>query len=114
MNDTEAFADYDLKKLLVERFFLIWKIYDAKTQKNYQHHMNMHKIENAWSEKKDDMFLNHNDEIFRYATKMTRSKRNFRKIMTAVKKIRNYRFAHLKKEIFINKSIMIKNWKILC
>ena len=55
------------------------------------------------------MFLNHNDEIFRYAAKMTRSKRNFRKIMTAVKKIRNYRFAHSKKKIFINKSIMTKN-----
>ena len=114
LNDTEAFVDYDLKKLFVERFFLIWKIYDVKTQKNYRHHMNMHKIKNAWNEKKRDMFLNHNDEILRYAVKMTRSKRNFRKIMTAVKKIRNYRFAHSKKKIFINKSIMTKNWKILC
>ena len=36
------------------------------------------------------MFLNYNDEILRYAAKMTRSKRNFRKIITAVKKIRNH------------------------
>ena len=113
LNDTEAFVDYDLKKLFVERFFLIWKVYDAKTQKNYRHHMNMHKIKNVWNEKKRDMFLNHSDEILRYATKMTRSERNFRKVMTAVKKIKNYRFAHSKRKIFINKSIMIRNWKIL-
>ena len=113
LNDTEAFVDYDLKKLFVERFFLIWRVYDAKTQKIYRHHMNMHKIKNVWNEKKRDMFLNYNDEIFRYAVKVTRSERNFRKTMTAVKKIRNYRFAHLKKRIFINKSIMTKNWKIL-
>ena len=98
LNDTEAFVDYDLKKLFVERFFLIWKVYDAKTQKNYRHHMNMHKIKNVWNEKKRDMFLNYNDEILRYAIKMTRSERNFRKIMTAVKKIKNYRFAHSKKK----------------
>ena len=48
--------------------------------------------------KKRDMFLNHNNEILCYAVKMTRSKRNFRKIMTAVKKIKNYRFAHSKKK----------------
>ena len=113
LNDTEAFVDYDLKKLFVERFFLIWKVYDAKTQKNYRHHMNMHKIENVWNEKKRDMFLNHSDEILRYAAKMTRSERNFRKVMTAVKKIKNYWFAHSKKEISINKSIMIRDWKIL-
>ena len=55
------------------------------------------------------MFLNYNDEILRYAVKMTRLKRNFRKIMTAVKKIKNYQFAHLKKKIFINKLIITKN-----
>ena len=114
LNDIEAFVDYDLKKLFVERFFLIWKVYDAKTQKNYRHHMNMHKIKNVWNEKKRDMFLNYNDEILRYAIKMTRSERNFRKIMTTIKKIKNYRFAHSKKKISINKSIMTKNWKILC
>ena len=114
LNDTETFVDYDLKKLFAERFFLIWKIYDVKTQKNYRHHMNMHKIENVWSEKKRDMFLNHNDKIFRYAIKVARLKRNFRKIMTIIKKIKNYRFVHSKKKIFINRSIMTKNWKILC
>ena len=55
------------------------------------------------------MFLNYNDEILRYAIKMTRSKQNFRKIMTTVKKIKNYRFAYSKKKISINKSIMTKN-----
>ena len=114
LNDTETFVDYDLKKLFVKRFFLIWRIYNVKTQKNYRHHMNMHKIKNVWNEKKRDMFLNYNDEILRYAIKMTRSERNFRKIMTAVKKIKNYQFAHLKKKIFINKLIITKNWKILC
>ena len=74
----------------------------------------MHKIKKTWNEKKRDMFLNYNNEILRYAIKMTRSKQNFRKIMTTVKKIKNYRFAYSKKKISINKSIMTKNWKILC
>ena len=76
--------------------------------------MNMHKIKNVWDEKKRDIFLNYNDKLIHYAAKMTRLKRNFWKIMIAVKKIKNYRFAHSKKKIFINKSIMTKNWKILC
>ena len=114
LNDIETFVNYNLKQLFVDRFFLIWNVYDAKIKKNNRHHINMHKIKNMWNEKKRDMFLNHDDEILRYAIKMTRSNRNFRKIIIAIKKIKNYRFAHLKKKIFINRSIMIKNWKKLC
>ena len=46
------------------------------------------------------MFLNHNDEILRYAVKMTRSKQNFRKIITAVKKIKNLSICAFEKKIF--------------
>ena len=99
LNDIEAFVNSDLKKLFVDRFLLIWNVYRIKTQKNNRHHINMHKIKNAGSEKKRDMFLNHNDKILRYAIKMTSSERNFQKIIIAVKKIKNYQFKHSKKEI---------------
>ena len=65
------------------------------------------------TKKKRNMFLNHNDEILRYAVKITRSKRNFRKIMTAVKKSKIIDLRIRKKKIFINKLIMTKNREIL-
>ena len=47
LNDIEMFVDYNFQKMFVNRFFLIWGVYDVKARKSDRHHMNMHKIKNA-------------------------------------------------------------------
>ena len=100
--------------MLVDRYPLVWGVYDTKRRDTDRHHMNMHKIEDEWGEEGRDMFMNESGEILRYAAKVARSGSDFRTAMTAVGEIRDYRLAHPGRGIPTNSAIMARDWKRLC